>query len=73
MSANGVSKSAIARIKDVSWNTVARWVENAADAGRKLSDIMTESCTIRELQAEGIRTLIACEKRPAWVSTAIEV
>ncbi len=41
MSMEGMSISAIARVKGRSWNTVARWLERAAVAGRKFNDVMT--------------------------------
>ena len=73
MSANGISKAAIARIRGVSWNTVARWLERAADAARTFHDVVMQGYTIRELQADEIRTFVPAKNQPLWVSTAIEV
>ena len=73
MGANGSSKSSIARIKGISWNTVARWLGRAAEAARKFNDVVTEGYTIRELQADEIRTFESRKDRPLWISTAIEV
>ena len=36
--AEGVSICAIARVKGISWNTVARWLEKAAAACRRFND-----------------------------------
>ena len=59
MSVEGVSKSSIARVKGISWNTVARWVERAAGAARRFNDHMTVGYKLKELQADEIRTFIA--------------
>ena len=37
LSVEGVSKSAIARVKKLSWNTVSRWLERAAQAAKQFS------------------------------------
>ena len=73
MSANGVSKSPISRIKGISWNTVARRVERAAEAARPFNDVMTQGHTIRELQADEIRTFVSSKSRPIWIPTTIAV
>ena len=73
MGANEVSKSAIARIKGISWNTVARWVEGAAEAERKFNHLMTQDYPLRELQTDEIKTFVPEKNHPLWVSTAIDV
>ena len=73
MSVEGVSKSAIARIKSLSWNTVARWLRRAAAAARGFNDYMTHGLELKELQADEIRTFIARKERSAWVLVAMEV
>jgi transposase-like protein len=73
MSVEGVSKSAIARINRLSWNTVARWLHRASVVARRFNDWMTRGYELKELQADEIRTFIARKARPAWVLVAIEV
>jgi len=73
MSVEGVSKSSIARIKGISWNTVARWIERAAAAARRFNHFMTRAYELKELQADEIRTFLSHKARPIWVFSAIEV
>ena len=56
MSVEGVSKSAIARVKRLGWNTVERWIESAASYCRGLNDTNIKELDIAELQAHEIRT-----------------
>ena len=63
MSVEGVSKSAIARIKGISWNTVARWLERAAAAARRFNDAMTQGFSLEELQLDEIRTFTGEDPR----------
>ena len=73
MSVEGLSKSAIARIKGITWNTVARWLQRAARAARRFSDRLLKGYVLAELQADEIRTFVDTKKRVLWVLTAIEV
>ena len=73
MSVEGVSKSAIARIKGLAWNTVARWLERAAAAARHFNHCKTHGYELKELQADKIRTFIERKDRPTWIFTTIEV
>ena len=73
MSVEGVNKSAIARIKQLSWNTVARWLQRASAAARRFNDAMMEGYEVKELQADEIRTFIAGKAHTTWVLVAIEV
>jgi len=73
MSVEGVSISSIARIKGLSWNTVARWIERAADATRRFNHVMTRGCDLKELQADEIRTFLVQKDRPTWIFSAVEV
>ncbi len=54
----GVSISTVARVKRLSWNTVARWNERAAAHARKFNDRRTQGYEITELQADEIRTFV---------------
>jgi IS1 family transposase len=73
MSVEGVSKSSIARIKGLSWNTVARWLERAAIAARRFNHAMTRDYVLRELQADEIRTFTISKEFPTWIFMTIEV
>lgn len=73
MSIEGVSISAIARIKGISWNTAARWLERAADAAGRFNDKMTRGYVLREIQADEIRTFLVKKGKATWIMTTIEV
>jgi transposase-like protein len=57
LSVEGVNKSAIARVKQVAWNTVARWLEKAAHSCRRFYDRRIATLAVAELQADEIRTI----------------
>jgi transposase len=73
MSVEGVSRSAIARIKRVPWNTVARWLERAAVAAGRFNDRMSRGYELREIQADEIKTFLINKENTTWVMTTIEV
>ncbi len=73
MSVEGVSKSAIARLERLSWNTVARWLERAARFARLFNRAKTPGLVLRELQLDEIRTFLPARKNVIWVFAAIEV
>jgi hypothetical protein len=73
MSVNGVGKSAIARIKQIAWNTAARWLELAAAFARRFSDRMLRRVDLRELQADEIRSFLLHKQMEVGIHTAIEV
>ena len=73
LSVEGLSKSAIARVMQLSWNTVARWLERAAQAAQRFSAGLVRGYMLTELQADEIRTFIDRKRRVQWVLTAIEV
>ena len=50
MSVEGVSKSAIARVMQLSWNTVARWQERASRTARRFNDEKLRGFDLLELQ-----------------------
>ena len=72
MSVEGVSISAIVRIKGISWKTAARWLERAAGAARRFNDIMTRDYDLLEIQADEIRTFVGCKSRSTWIITSME-
>ena len=73
MSVEGVSKSAIARITGLSWNTMARWLERAAVAARRFSDAMLRDYELTELQADELYTFVERRDHPTWLFTAMVV
>ena len=54
----GLSKSAIARVKGIAWNTVDRWLERAAACCREFNDQHVTDIAVDELQADEIRTIV---------------
>ena len=69
----GVSISAISRIKGIAWNTVARWLEKAAQVCRRFNHRRIAGFAAEELQADEIRTFAGNKKTPSWVFVTIEV
>ena len=73
LSVEGVSRSAIARVERLAWNTVARWLERAASVCRRFTDGRTTGFVATELQADEIRSFTGGKTRPTWVFAAMEV
>jgi IS1 family transposase len=73
MSVEGINRSAIARIRGISWNTVARWLERAAEAARQFNDTMTRGYEVREIQADEIKTFLTNKDSATWILTTMEV
>ncbi len=73
MSVEGVSKSSIARLKGLSWNTVSRWLERAAAAAERFNDLRLSKFVLKELQADEIRTFTQGKDRPTWIFASLEV
>ena len=73
MSVEGIRKSSIARIKGLSWNTVARWIERAATSARRFNTSMIQGYQLKELQADEIRTFLQHKDQPTWIFAVIEV
>ena len=69
----GVSISAISRIEGLAWNTVARWLERAADVCRRFNHGTIAGLVVEELQADEIRAFVGSKTRPTWIFVAIEV
>ena len=63
----GVSISSISRIEGIAWNTVARWLEKAAQVCRRFNQTRIASFAAEELQADEIRTFAGNKKTPSWV------
>lgn len=69
----GVSIAAIARVEGIAWNTVARWLEKAAESCRRFNGRKLTRFAVEELQADEIRTFVGRKERPCWIFAAIEV
>jgi hypothetical protein len=73
LSVEGLNKSAIARVKWVTWNTVHRWLERAAVCCRRFSDRTIRRHSAAELQADEIKTIVGGKEQPIWVFAVIDV
>ena len=73
LSVEGLNKSAIARAKQITWNTVHRWLERAAACCRRFSHRKIKSLSIPELQADEIRTIVGSKEQQIWVFVVIDV
>ncbi len=60
-------------LKKLSWNTVSRWLERAAQAVEQFSKLRLRGFVLQELQLDEIRTFLDRKKRPIWIITVIEV
>jgi transposase-like protein/IS1 family transposase len=73
LSVEGMSKSAIARVEGLSWNTVARWLERASRIAEQFNARRTRGFDLIELQLDEIRAFLVSRERPVWIFAAIEV
>jgi len=73
LSVEGMSRTAIARVEDVSWNAADRWVSRAAAYAGQFNDCNTRGCELTELQADELKTFAPSKRHPAWVFTCMEV
>ena len=73
LSVEGLNKSAIARAKRITWNTVHRWLERAAGRCRRFSDRKIRRLAAAELQADEIRTIVGGKGQPVWIFAVIDV
>ena len=73
LSVEGMSKSAIARVKGIAWNTVHRWLERAAAWCRRFNDREIKGLSVVELQADEIKTIVGNKEQPMWIFAVIEV
>ena len=74
LSVEGLNKSAIARVKQIAWNTVHRWLEKAADSCRRFNDrrIAMESRSQSFRRTRFVRSSTT-RNNPIWIFTTIEV
>jgi IS1 family transposase len=68
-----VSKSAIARVKRIAWNTVDRWLEKAAECCRRFNDSTITDLEIPEIQADEIRTFAGGKNQVVWIFATLDV
>ena len=68
MCVHGIGISAMARIKRMSWGTVARWLESASTYAQRFNRRMLRGFVIYELQADEIRTFAGAKERVIWGS-----
>jgi IS1 family transposase len=73
MSVNGNDKSTISRVKNLSWNSIERWLERASKQAHHLNHHYLKGYDIKEIQADEIRTFVDSKKKVTWLFTAIEV
>ena len=73
MCVHGIGISAMTRIKQIAWGTVARWLQSATTCVERFNNRMLKGFVIHALQADEIRTFIGTKKRVIWVLTTLEV
>jgi transposase-like protein/IS1 family transposase len=73
LSVEGLNKSAIARVKRLAWNTVARWLERAATCCRRYNELKVKRIEITELQADELRTIVGGREQDTWIFTSLDV
>ncbi len=74
LSVEGMNKSSIARVKQIAWNTVDRWLEKAAASCPRFNHQRITKIQIRELQADEIRAMVSGKGHPhVWIFAAIVV
>jgi hypothetical protein len=73
LNVEGLNKSAIPRIKQIAWNTIARWLEKAAHSCRRFNDPSIATLAVAELQADEIPTIDGSKEHPIWIFTTIDV
>src|SRR5215470_12309663 len=73
LSVEGLNKSAIARVKQITWNTVHRWLERAARWCRRFNNRKIKNLSGTELQADEIRTIVGSRQQSIWVFVVIDV
>ena len=73
LSVEGVSKSAIARVKRIAWNTVDRWLERASECCRRFNDTTITGLDVPEIQADEIRTFAGGKDDVVWVFATLDV
>lgn len=73
LSVEGISKSAIAHLERLSWNTVTRWLDLAAAAARVFNRDRVRRFDLHKLQQDEPNTFIQSHKRQTRVFAGIVV
>jgi transposase-like protein/IS1 family transposase len=73
LSVEGLNKSAIARVKQITWNTVHRWLERAARCCRRFNNRKIKNLSGTELQVDEIRAIVGSKQQSIWVFVVIDV
>ncbi len=73
LSVEGMSQSAIARVVGVARSTAIRWLDRMTERARVFNERHLKNVTVRELQADELRTFIDSKKNEKWVFAALEV
>ena len=73
LSVAGMSRSAIARVEGISWNTADRWVSKASEYASQFNQHMIKGVELIELQADELKTFTSRKARPTWIFTGIKV
>jgi IS1 family transposase len=60
-------------VKQITWNTVHRWLERAAAWCRRFNDRRMRRLSITELQADEIQTIVGGKERPIWIFVVLDV
>lgn len=72
MSVEGMNIAAIARVKEVTWNTIWIWLEKARNACLRFNAEYLRGYELREPQADELKTFIGSKKKDSWVLSLIE-
>jgi transposase-like protein len=73
LAVEGMSRAAITRVEGISWNTIDRWLNRAAEYARRFNHERTGAIELIELQADEIRTFAPRKTCPTWIFTSMEV
>jgi len=73
MTAEGVDKASISRIKNISWNTVAHRQEKGAEIIQRYQDHILRDIAVDEIQADEIRTFVDNKRIDRYIITALIV
>jgi IS1 family transposase len=73
LSVEGLTRAAIARVENVNWKTVDRWLSRATSAARRFNHQEINGVPLIEIQADELRTFAPDKSRATWIFTSIEV
>jgi predicted DNA-binding protein YlxM (UPF0122 family) len=73
MSVEGQNISSIARVKNISQNTVSDWILKASIRAEEYQNKYLKNYEIKELQFDEIKTFSQSKKNEKWIFTSMEV